>query len=104
MSVWYFVYNINNHKFYVLVSLVGAKDLISEYTTYVTAANSAKSQTKVKCHVRKTNRETVNKACLDSRKKEFVLSHVRLSENESIIDVSISITIVVKFSRTLTHI
>lgn len=70
------------------VSLVGAKDLISEYTTYVTAANSAKSPAKVKCHVRKTNRETINITCMDSSKKEFVLSHVRLSENESIIDVN----------------
>lgn len=78
--------------------MVGAKDLISEYTTYVTAANNAKSQTKVKCHVRKVNRETVNKACVDSNKKEFVLSHVKLSENESIIDVSIYNIIVKLFS------
>lgn len=73
------------------VSLVGAEDLISEYTTYVTAAESdkrAKNHTKVRCHVKKSNREIVRKTCSVSSKKEFVLSHIKLSENESIIDVN----------------
>uniref|UniRef100_A0A1B6EF18 Exonuclease domain-containing protein n=1 Tax=Clastoptera arizonana TaxID=38151 RepID=A0A1B6EF18_9HEMI len=70
------------------VSLVTSTEVLSEYTTYITAATFSTDEcTKVECQVTASNSEAIKKTLEEAAKHKFCMTHLQLQEGENISNV-----------------